>query len=197
MIQETSTMVASLKELKNLMRISPSSPSFRKAIPKTMANTTRPRIFIPCWSVPIGTYSQMRVWVMWCSHMLNMWRQSITNNPQLFPSLFRILNHSTDGIHLSLAAHLLLCDVEGSISAVLLNDLVTGCILKGKWRWHAHTQLGKCFILHCVKLNVKISTHRLEGCGHQIGRKDVSVEGKRRIIKYDSNCVGCVSCDKL
>lgn len=55
MIQETSTMVASLKELKNLMRISPSSPSFLKATPNTMANTTRPRMFMPSWSAPWGT----------------------------------------------------------------------------------------------------------------------------------------------
>lgn len=48
-------MVASLNELKNLIKISPSSPNFLNATPNTMANTTRPRIFIPSWSVPKGT----------------------------------------------------------------------------------------------------------------------------------------------
>lgn len=54
MIQETNTMVASLKELKNLIRISPSSPSFLKATPNAIAKTMRPRMFIPSTSVPTG-----------------------------------------------------------------------------------------------------------------------------------------------
>ncbi|TNN65412.1 hypothetical protein EYF80_024352 [Liparis tanakae] len=56
MIQDTSTMVASLKALKNRMSSSPSSPSFLSATPNTMANNTRPRMFMPSVSVPIGTY---------------------------------------------------------------------------------------------------------------------------------------------
>lgn len=54
MIQETNTMVASLKELKNLIRISPSSPSFLKATPNAIAKTIRPRMFIPSTSAPTG-----------------------------------------------------------------------------------------------------------------------------------------------
>lgn len=49
-IQETRTMVASLKELKKRMSSSPSGPSFRRATPKTIAKTTRPRMFIPSTS---------------------------------------------------------------------------------------------------------------------------------------------------
>ena len=58
MIQETSTMVASLKELKKRMSSSPSGPNFRRATPKMMANTTRPRMFIPSTSPPVGTFGQ-------------------------------------------------------------------------------------------------------------------------------------------
>lgn len=55
MIQDTSTMVASLKALKKRMSSSPSSPSFLRATPNTMANSTRPRMFMPSVSVPKGT----------------------------------------------------------------------------------------------------------------------------------------------
>lgn len=55
MIQDTSTMVASLKELKNFMRISPSAPNFLKATPNAIANTIRPRMFIPSTLLPTGT----------------------------------------------------------------------------------------------------------------------------------------------
>lgn len=51
-------MVASLKELKKRMSSSPSGPSFRRATPKMMANTTRPRMFIPSTSPPMGTFGQ-------------------------------------------------------------------------------------------------------------------------------------------
>lgn len=53
-IQETKTMVASLNELKKRIRSSPSWPSFFNATPKTRANSTSPRIFIPSISVPTG-----------------------------------------------------------------------------------------------------------------------------------------------
>lgn len=53
-IQETKTIVASLNELKKRIRSSPSSPSFFSATPKTRANSTSPRIFIPSISVPTG-----------------------------------------------------------------------------------------------------------------------------------------------
>lgn len=55
MIQDTSTIVASLKALKNRISSSPSSPSFLSATPNTMANNTRPRMFMPSVSVPTGT----------------------------------------------------------------------------------------------------------------------------------------------
>lgn len=58
MIQETRTMVASLKELKKRISSSPSGPSFRSATPKTMANTTKPRMFMPSTSCPTGTCRQ-------------------------------------------------------------------------------------------------------------------------------------------
>ena len=54
MIQDTSTMVASLKELKNRMSSSPSGPSFFRATPKTSAKRTSPKMFIPCTSVTTG-----------------------------------------------------------------------------------------------------------------------------------------------
>lgn len=53
-IQVTKTIVASLNELKKRMRSSPSRPSFFSATPKTRANSTRPRIFIPSISLPTG-----------------------------------------------------------------------------------------------------------------------------------------------
>ncbi|KAK2116730.1 hypothetical protein P7K49_003616 [Saguinus oedipus] len=58
MIQETGTMVASLKELKKLISSSPSGPSFRSATPKTMANTTKPRMFMPSTTSPTGTFTR-------------------------------------------------------------------------------------------------------------------------------------------
>lgn len=58
MIQDTSTIVASLKALKKRMSSSPSAPSFLKATPNTMANSTKPRMFIPSASVPTGTCNQ-------------------------------------------------------------------------------------------------------------------------------------------
>lgn len=53
-IQETKTIVASLNELKKRIRSSPSWPSFFSATPKSRANSTSPRIFIPSISVPTG-----------------------------------------------------------------------------------------------------------------------------------------------
>lgn len=60
-------MVASLKELKNLIRISPSPPNFLKATPNAIANTIRPRMFIPSTSVPTGTYTQVHKWTAFSS----------------------------------------------------------------------------------------------------------------------------------
>lgn len=54
-IQVTKTIVASLNELKKRIRSSPSGPSFFSATPKTRANSTSPRMFIPLISVPTGT----------------------------------------------------------------------------------------------------------------------------------------------
>lgn len=51
-------MVASLKELKKPMSCSPPGPSFRRAKPKAMANTTRPRMFILSTSPSTGTFGQ-------------------------------------------------------------------------------------------------------------------------------------------
>lgn len=53
-IQDTSTMVASLKALKKRMSSSPSEPSFFRATPNTKAKRTNPRMFIPSISVPNG-----------------------------------------------------------------------------------------------------------------------------------------------
>lgn len=53
-IQVTNTIVASLNELKKRIRSSPSWPSFFSATPKTRANSTSPRMFIPSISVPTG-----------------------------------------------------------------------------------------------------------------------------------------------
>lgn len=53
-IQVTKTIVASLNELKKRIRSSPSWPSFFSATPKTRANITSPRMFIPSISVPKG-----------------------------------------------------------------------------------------------------------------------------------------------
>lgn len=55
MIQDTSTIVASLNALKKRISSSPSCPSIRRATPNTIANSTRPRMFMPSVSVPIGT----------------------------------------------------------------------------------------------------------------------------------------------
>jgi len=73
MIQDTSTMVASLKALKKRMSSSPSSPSFLSATPNTMANNTRPRMFMPSVSVPIGTYKK---------HTQTRWRFQINMENQ-------------------------------------------------------------------------------------------------------------------
>lgn len=53
-IQDTSTIVASLKELKKRMSSSPSEPSFFRATPSTRAKRTNPKMFIPSISVPMG-----------------------------------------------------------------------------------------------------------------------------------------------
>lgn len=53
-IQVTRTIVASLNELKKRIRSSPSGPSFFSATPKTRANITSPRMFIPLTSLPTG-----------------------------------------------------------------------------------------------------------------------------------------------
>lgn len=53
-IQVTKTIVASLNELKKRISSSPSWPSFFRATPKTRANITSPRMFIPSISVPKG-----------------------------------------------------------------------------------------------------------------------------------------------
>lgn len=57
-IQDTSTIVASLRELKNRMRSSPSEPSFFRATPNTRENRTNPKMFIPSISVPMGTWRE-------------------------------------------------------------------------------------------------------------------------------------------
>lgn len=54
-IQDTSTIVASLKALKKRMSSSPSEPSFFRATPNARAKTTNPKMFIPSISVPKGT----------------------------------------------------------------------------------------------------------------------------------------------
>lgn len=54
MIQDTNTIVASLKELKNRMSSSPSGPSFFRATPNIRAKRTSPKMFIPFTSVTTG-----------------------------------------------------------------------------------------------------------------------------------------------
>lgn len=53
-IHDTSTIVASLKALKKRMSSSPSEPSFFRATPNTKAKRTKPKMFIPSISVPMG-----------------------------------------------------------------------------------------------------------------------------------------------